>query len=841
MPDISRVLDALRMRLGRRSVGRVLRKPTVRATAAGTAAVIALSVMLLLDLDKGSPASRSRLLSGAAWLYSSQVGLLTLVDGAAAEVAAQAEGVTRRDAGASVAQDGTTAYVADRSVGAIRRIDGATLRQTESPASRTAARPGLNLYAHLGSLYTVDATRGMLAENNAHTLRVRRTVSLPSSTEVSTVVIDDTQQLWILDDGTGVVHQVDEGQAQQTTAAATPRSGQLLLVAGGPVLADLAAGTVVRLGPDADHSTVPPLLPRAEDETLTLGGSSRSDRLLVASSRRVVKVCQTVAQTCSADIPLTGPGGTDLGPPVVAGNHGFVPNYATGTVSVIDLAEQRLVASSEVLPANTRFELLERDGVVFFNEVGSPRAGVIRPNGTVQPVTKYDPNVPLTPTSTKPVDDNVSTVPPTSTDSRFPPSSSPRPDTDGPATPGPGTGPPDSPLPGVRIEYSKNPAPTGERITLRVVSDGDRTPTSVVWTFGDGQTGSGVTTDHAWRQQGRYQVGAKVTFPDGHTVTAVAPIEVADTLVPLTVAKRGNGSGTITLAGPGFTAECPADRSTCTFPLPVGMTVRLSPNAAPSSAFSDWGTGPCTGTGDCVLTMPGTTVTVTPTFALAPRRHMLTVQVIGASGGSVHSTPPGIDCPSDCLQEFQDGDTVQLRVTTTNAARFTGWASTGPGSPVCTNGTNPVCTFTMPDHDIDVSAAFASTATGDYGIAGNNADSSCFVNPDIDLMSITFLTSARGTLPNQPLEHLITSSAGLSNRGVTHRATTGDAAGTFGLDAAYSTTTTFTIVIDPDNDVPETNERNNGLRITFTLPPKAAINGPQSIPCPAEPFQTDFR
>lgn len=48
----------------------------------------------------------------------------------------------------------------------------------------------------------------------------------------------------------------------------------------------------------------------------------------------------------------------------------------------------------------------------------------------------------------------------------------------------------------------------------------------------------------------------------------------------------------------------------------------------------------------------------------------------------------------------------------------------------------------------------------------------------------------------------------------------------------------FTVIIDPDDAVPETDERNNGLRITFALPPKNQVNGPQMVPCAAEPIAT---
>ncbi len=53
-------------------------------------------------------------------------------------------------------------------------------------------------------------------------------------------------------------------------------------------------------------------------------------------------------------------------------------------------------------------------------------------------------------------------------------------------------------------------------------SDTDGTISSLAWTFGDQQTGTGATTDHTYAAGGTYQVTVKATDNDGGTATSQA-------------------------------------------------------------------------------------------------------------------------------------------------------------------------------------------------------------------------------------------------------------------------------------------------------------------------------
>ena len=138
----------------------------------------------------------------------------------------------------------------------------------------------------------------------------------------------------------------------------------------------------------------------------------------------------------------------------------LIPDYTHGRVRIVDLKEKRVLAQPTVLtPAPLRFQLLARDGIVFFNDPDSERAGVIRLDGSVIHIAKYDPGP-----STAPSPDPAASVleNPESTDadgrSTSPDSSAttpPIPDQDGlsPTHPSPG------PEPGGQREPGDGPGP----------------------------------------------------------------------------------------------------------------------------------------------------------------------------------------------------------------------------------------------------------------------------------------------------------------------------------------------------------------------------------------------
>ena len=81
---------------------------------------------------------------------------------------------------------------------------------------------------------------------------------------------------------------------------------------------------------------------------------------------------------------------SDLGPPQESQGKVFIPNYTTGKVVIVDLETREAKPTGALVPEGTEFELFEQDGIVFYNDPGSERAGVVRLDGTFAAVQKYD-------------------------------------------------------------------------------------------------------------------------------------------------------------------------------------------------------------------------------------------------------------------------------------------------------------------------------------------------------------------------------------------------------------------------------------------------------------------
>ncbi|MBL9014318.1 MAG: InlB B-repeat-containing protein, partial [Myxococcales bacterium] len=176
-----------------------------------------------------------------------------------------------------------------------------------------------------------------------------------------------------------------------------------------------------------------------------------------------------------------------------------------------------------------------------------------------------------------------------------------------------------------------------------------------------------------------------VTVTAATTVTATFGLQT----FLLTAARAGNGTGTVTSTPAGI--SCGGD---CSEAYSYNQTVTLGAAAATGSTFTGWSGGGCTGTGACSVTVTAAT-TVTATFTLM--QFPLTVTRAGAGTGTVTSSPAGITCPTDCMENIDYGTSVTLTAAPATGSTFTGWSGGG-----CT-GTGP-CTVT-------VSTATSVTAT----------------------------------------------------------------------------------------------------------------------------------
>src|SRR4051812_10490236 len=180
-----------------------MRGRLARASAFLGAAAVAVGGLVAAGTGHGYPAQDVRMRSGSAWLASSGVGQVSLLDGTSAEVAAQVQ-VGPPGHALDVVQRDSTAYAVDRSAGTVRRVDGATFEPAAPVTPIDQARDGLTAFAGTGTLYTLDTQRGLLAGRDPLTLAPRGApLSLAARLSADTAALDDADRLWTVDDATG--------------------------------------------------------------------------------------------------------------------------------------------------------------------------------------------------------------------------------------------------------------------------------------------------------------------------------------------------------------------------------------------------------------------------------------------------------------------------------------------------------------------------------------------------------------------------------------------------------------------------------------------------------------
>jgi len=106
-------------------------------------------------------------------------------------------------------------------------------------------------------------------------------------------------------------------------------------------------------------------------------------------------------------------------------------------------------------------------------------------------------------------------------------------------------------------------------------------------------------------------------------------------------------------------------------------------------------------------------VTVNPINGTSPDHFTLTISKSGTGNGTVTSSPAGINCGSDCTEDFKVGTKITLKAKADTNSTFTGWLGGG-----C-SGTG-TCVVIM-NADIAVTAAFAAK-TPDISVPSSSVD-----------------------------------------------------------------------------------------------------------------------
>ncbi|MBA2462918.1 MAG: hypothetical protein H0V45_14335, partial [Actinobacteria bacterium] len=136
------------------------------------------------------------------------------------------------------------------------------------------------------------------------------------------------------------------------------------------------------------------------------------------------------------------------------------------------------------------------------------------------------------------------------------------------------------------------------------------------------------------------------------------------------------------VTGPGI--DCPTD---CEQQYDVGTSIQLTAAPDAGMSFTGWG-GDCSGASTtCNLAM-NQDKSVSATFAaIPPSNRLLSVTV----NGNGRVTGPGIDCPTDCSQDYAAGTQVTLSAVPA-AGTTVLW-----GGDCASAGTGATCSLTMSD------------------------------------------------------------------------------------------------------------------------------------------------
>ncbi len=163
--------------------------------------------------------------------------------------------------------------------------------------------------------------------------------------------------------------------------------------------------------------------------------------------------------------------------------------------------------------------------------------------------------------------------------------------------------------------------------------------------------------------------------------------------------------GTVTSSPSGV--SCP---TTCSAAFDLGTEVTLTETPTSGWIFKAWG-GACSGSASTCTLAINSAQNVSATFTDSPS---LSVSVIGSPGGTVTSSPAGINCPTICTASFAVGTNVALTESPAGGWNFLQWdgACTGNGGCSVTLNANQsiMATFWTDGSTGPSSAAVASSA-----------------------------------------------------------------------------------------------------------------------------------
>ena len=366
--------------------------PRNRVVVAATVLALMVPVGWAVLAGAAAPSRAIALTSGSAWLASPERGYVSLIDGSSEEVVATLTGLGGPDF--DVTADGESALVADSTQGTVSRIEGASL-ELSAPVRFGDPGAGLQVLAGNTASYVINAEARTASRIDPVRLTTDPPVNISAQPADQQTLLADDGRLWTVDStGDGMTWIDPDG----TTGRAESRPDtRLVQVSGRPVwVAGDARLDIGWLAADGTHTDWPCSLGTRSGDHVQLLGSMRGDQVFAAVSETgTLLVADADGDRCDATVPI-GSGGADFGALAQSDRYVFVPDRSAGAAVVVDLDASAVVATLPLTDPGHDLELIARDGIVFYNDRDSEKAGVLKQGddgvwvaGT--PLQKFDP------------------------------------------------------------------------------------------------------------------------------------------------------------------------------------------------------------------------------------------------------------------------------------------------------------------------------------------------------------------------------------------------------------------------------------------------------------------
>ena len=528
--------------------------------------VTALSVVVgaLMAAGWGSAVTGNSfpMLSGAIWVPS-DVGQVTLLSGGSTRPVA-AVGVAAAGHVLSVAQSGPDAFVVDRTEGTVRRVAGSTF-DASVPVKFADDGSRLQVLVNGAHVFVLDGAKGLAYRVNPISLKTEGSaVKLAEEVRPDSALVDSAGRLWVIDAGSGDLAWTDG--VTHRREGAVPR-GEGALLASGHSIVVVGGSGAQWLDSDGKTATRVDFGLRVGEHAV-VSGTETGSLLVVVAERGVLEVCGSTECGAQAYPLVTS---HSLGAAVAYDGRYLVPDYTKGAVYILDPDQAGAPVVGRLLDPAAVFSLTVRDTVLFYNDRGSNRAGILRLDGSHLGISKYDPKHPVAnlDTGTK------NAVPPVVMPpkiARPKPSPSPTKDTtppkrtpSGTASNGPGRNGGNGPArPLFTISATVSPSPGVEGQPVRVaVQPADGVMSSCIWRIDSGSASVPCTQPITAPTAGAHTVLVDATSSTGSPASWQKPLSVMTAPASITSVAfsgpsgPGVGSPTITITGAEFGTTAP--------------------------------------------------------------------------------------------------------------------------------------------------------------------------------------------------------------------------------------------------------------------------------------------